>query len=141
MEFEELIALCDKNKKLKDCLVKLNNTEDLFEVAEFNGKWDAEDKSNFENPTLGLLIDNEWELANVHPKFAKLYDNYNWDGISLSDGRYVFVLKYGDIYVVKSEKLTDGGVELTVWGLADKIKEGTDAHAMLYGIRNDPKLN
>jgi hypothetical protein len=141
MTFDEVLTLASSNKKLHKFLLKRGFSETFDEIIEFDGKWDAEDKMNFDTPTLGIKIGNEFDLMNVDAKFAKLYDDYNWKGIQLSDDRYIFLTVNDEYYIVNPKNMEDGGVELTAWGFADRIKEGTDIHARLYGLRNDPKLN
>ena len=101
-------------------------------IIEFNGKWDAEDISNFGEPILGLFSCGKWELIDLKKGFSKLFNDYEWKEIFLSDNRLVFLTNYNDIYVVKFNMLEDGGVELTSW---DMSRESTPTSLLmtLYG--------
>lgn len=118
---EELLVLCKDNEKLKASLEKIqkNKAEHnrLNSITEFNGKWDAEDVMNFDEPTLGIFDENSWYLLDLRKDVSKLFNCYNWNGIKLSDGRLVFVTTENSVYIVKPSMMDDGGVESTVWGI------------------------
>jgi hypothetical protein len=119
MTLDELIKLTKKNCKLRNYLKEDYLFLKEFEIIEFDGKWDAEDKFNFETPLVGLKIGDkrDFELYNVVDEFSDLYDHYNWAKITLTDNRLVFITETGEIIIVKWENHEDGGVELTEWGL------------------------
>lgn len=132
-----LYDLCGDNLKLKRFIGKALKKYADFKItayADYGWKWDCEnDGFDYDNRGGDFAYCNEdmkkdiqefepdydgWEMYELEQDFAKFFGAFDWDKITLTNGKYIFLITDGDtvnFHIFDKKNMEDGKCDL--WGL------------------------
>jgi hypothetical protein len=121
-----LLDNCKNNKKLRAFINKLfkNNPDvEILAWEDYGWEWDVECYGidggevaicNHDYRDDVCYESDGWELYNLEHSFSNYFDNFNWQDITLDNGKYLLLLDEDDhltFHIFDKEKMEDGKVD------------------------------
>jgi hypothetical protein len=115
-----LLNVCKKNKKLTNFIKKFfakHKDRQINAYEDYGWEWDVECYDKHSTSIVVFNQDfNDWEIAWSPIEFSKYFHKFNWNDITLDNGKILLLIDGDDdddIYfqIFDMEKLVDGAVD------------------------------
>jgi hypothetical protein len=121
-----LLKLCTNNNKLKNFINKVfreNADTEICAYDEVDSKWDVEcdgdDGAQIAIHTYYFIEQfnylDKWEMLYAPKVFTNYFDSFNWDDITLDNGKFLLLTDEEDylvFHIVDEKNMEDGMVDL-----------------------------
>ncbi len=124
---KSLVNVCKNNKKLKNFINKFfreNKDVEILAWEDYGWEWDIECYGEDDGAEMAIcnhdFRDDDchegdgWEINDCHPAFAKYFHNFNWDDITLDNGKMLILVDNQDYFafhILDFDNLEDGKVD------------------------------
>jgi hypothetical protein len=121
-----LLNVCTQNKKLTKFINKFFDKYDEYEICayeDYGWEWDIECYGKYGGAEIAICnhdfrddknFDGDgWELLNVPEMFSNYFSDFNWDDITLDNGKYLLLTydEYFSFQIVDKDNMEDGKVD------------------------------
>lgn len=118
-----LLKTCTKNKKLTNFIKKFfkeNQDTEICAFDDYGWEWDIEKNGDIEIAICNHdFIDDDfcdgWFMYDTPKAFSKYFDCWEWEKLTLDNGKYLLLVDEGDYFafhIVDSTKMEDGYIDV-----------------------------